>query len=154
MLIISKFPKSIAGRTKCSRGLGVWDLCHRHCLATTTFFIVIYLLRLKLHYHGLITVMLSVTVFINDFVLTFRRKKSLGQVITIRPVQCYNFHLMLVAILSYCKREIVPLQRVVSAAKSNVSRKMVFILEVLRTLTVPLLRDSLQSMPVSSIKRM
>ena len=71
--------------------------------------------------------MLSVTVFINDFILTFRQKKSLGQVITIWPVQCYNFHVMLVAILSYCKREIVPLQRVVSAAKSNVSRKMVFI---------------------------
>jgi len=69
--------------------------------------------------------MLSVTVFINDFILTFRRKKSLGQVIIIRPVQCYNFHLMLVAILSYCKREIVPLQRVVSAAKCNVSRNFV-----------------------------
>jgi len=37
MLIISKLPKSIAGRTKCLRGLRVWDLCHRHCLATTTF---------------------------------------------------------------------------------------------------------------------
>jgi len=32
MLLISKCPKSIGGRTKCSRGLGVWDLCHRHCL--------------------------------------------------------------------------------------------------------------------------
>jgi len=32
MLIISKFPKIIAGRTKCCRGVGVWDLCHRHCL--------------------------------------------------------------------------------------------------------------------------
>jgi len=31
MLIVSKFPQSIAGRTKCPRGLGVWDLCHRHC---------------------------------------------------------------------------------------------------------------------------
>ena len=133
MLIISKFPESIAGHTNSSRGLGVWDLCHRHCLATTTFFLNIYLLRLKLHCNGLITIMLSVTVFINDFILTFRRKKSLGQVITIRPMQCYKFHLMLVAILSYRKREIVPLQRVVSAAKSNVSRKMVFILEVLRT---------------------
>jgi len=98
--------------------------------------------------------MLRVTVVIIDFILTFRRKKSLGQVIIIRPVQCYNFHLMLVAILSYCKREIVPLQRAVSAAKSNVSGKMVFILEVLRTLTLPLLTDSLQSMSVSSLKRM
>jgi len=98
--------------------------------------------------------MLSVTVFINDFKLTFRRKKSLGQVITIRPVQCYNLHLKLFAILSYCKREIVPLQRVLSAAKSNESRKMVFILEVLRILTLPLLTDSLQSMSVSSITRM
>jgi len=157
MLIISKFPKSIAGRarTQCSRGLGVWDLCRRHCLATTTLFLYIYLLRLKLHCNSLlITIMLRVTVVIIDFILTFRRKKSLGQVIIIRPVQCYNFHLMLVAILSYCKREIVPLQRAVSAAKSNVSGKMVFILEVLRTLTLPLLTDSLQSMSVSSLKRM
>jgi len=59
-----------------------------------------------------------------------------------------------VAIVSYCKREIVPLQLVVSAAKSNVSRKMVLILEVLRTLTLPFLTDSLQSMSVSSINRM
>jgi len=29
MLIISKFPKSIAGCTKCPRGLRVWDPCHR-----------------------------------------------------------------------------------------------------------------------------
>jgi len=142
MLIISKFPKSIAGHKKCSCGLGVWDLCHRHCLATTTFYLDIYLLRLKLHCNGLITIMLSVTVFINDCILTFRRKKSLDQVITIRPVQCYKFHWMLVATLLYCKREIIPLQRVVSAAKSNVSRKMVFILEVLRTLTLTLLTDS------------
>jgi len=154
MWIISKFLKSRAGRTKCSRGLGVWDLCHRHSLATTTCFLDTYLLRLKLHCKSLITVMLSVTVFINDFILTFRRKKGLGQVITFRPVQCYNCHLMLVAILSYCKREIVPLQWEVSAAKSNVSRKMVFILKVLRALTLPLLTDSLQSMSVSSIKRM
>jgi len=34
---------------------------------------------------------------------------------------------MLIATLSYCKREIIPLQRIVSATKSNVSRKMVFI---------------------------
>jgi len=74
MLIISKFPKSIAGHTKCYRGLGVWDLCHTHCLATTAFFLDIYLLRLKLHYNGLITIMFSVTVFINDFIWTFRRK--------------------------------------------------------------------------------
>ena len=59
---------------------------------------------------------------------------------------------MSIATLSYCKREIIPLQRVDSAAKSNVSRKMVFILEVLRTLIPPLQTDSLQS--VSSIKRM
>ena len=59
---------------------------------------------------------------------------------------------MLTATLSYCKREIIPLQWVVSAAIPNISRKMVFILEVLRTLTVPLLTDSLQS--VLSIKRM
>ena len=154
MLVISKFPKSIAGRTKCSRGLGIWDLCHRHCLATTTFFLDIYLTRVKLHCNGLITFMFSVTVFTNDFILTFRRRKSLGQVITIRPVQCYNFHLILVAILSYCKLEIIPLQRVVSTAKSNVNRKVVFILEVLRTLTLSSFTDSLQSMSVSSIKRM
>jgi len=59
---------------------------------------------------------------------------------------------MLTATLSYCKREIIPLQSVVSAAIPDISRKMVFILEVLRTLTVPLLTDSLQS--VLSIKRM
>jgi len=33
---------------------------------------------------------------------------------------------MLIATLSYCKREIIPLQRVVSAAKSSISRKMLF----------------------------
>ena len=59
---------------------------------------------------------------------------------------------MLIATLSYWKREIIPLQRVVSAAKPNVSRKMVFILEVLRTLTLPVLTHTLQS--ISSIKRM
>jgi len=37
MSINSKFAKSIAGRTKCPRGLRVWGLCHGHCLATTTF---------------------------------------------------------------------------------------------------------------------
>jgi len=51
-----------------------------------------------------------------------------------------NCHLIL-----YCKLEIIPLQRVDSAAKSNVSRKMFFILEVLRIVTLPLLIDSLQS---------
>jgi len=155
MLIISKFAKSISGRTKCLRGLRVWDLCrwsgtpglprlpfelpteevikancslsaplsiwpknrfprhfwsrhfdfrlshqahssdavpsdlaefhvvalvwplHRsYCLATTTFFLDIYLLRLKVHCNGLITIILSVTVFINDFLLTFRREKK------------------------------------------------------------------------------
>jgi len=55
---------------------------------------------------------------------------------------------MLIATLSYCKLEIIPLQRVDSAA----SKKMFFIFEVLRTLTLPLLTDSLQS--VLSIKRM
>jgi len=35
---------------------------------------------------------------------------------------------MVIAILSYCKLEIIPLQRVDSAAKYNGSRKMVFIL--------------------------
>jgi len=55
---------------------------------------------------------------------------------------------MLTATLSSCKLEIVPLQRVDSAA----SRKMFFMLEVLNTLTLPLLTDSLAS--VLSIKRM
>jgi len=59
---------------------------------------------------------------------------------------------MLIATLSYCKRENIPLQRLGSATKSNESRKMVFILEVLRALTMPLLTDSLQ--PVASIKGM
>jgi len=60
---------------------------------------------------------------------------------------------MLIASLSYSKLEIIPLmQRADSVAKSNISRKMVFILEVLKTLTLPLPTDSLQS--VLSIKRM
>jgi len=54
---------------------------------------------------------------------------------------------MLIATLSYCELEIIPLQRVDSAA----SKMMFFILEVLRTLTLPQLTDSLQS--VLSIKR-
>jgi len=88
-------------------------------------------------------------------------KKNLGQVITIQPVHnlkvlqlssiSSNFHLMLTATISYCKREIIPLQRVLSAAKSK-SRKVVFILEAVRTLTLLLFTDSLQT--VSSIKRM
>jgi len=59
---------------------------------------------------------------------------------------------MLIATLSYSKFEIVPLEQVDSGVTSNVRRKMVFILEVLRTLTLPLLTDSLQT--VSWIKRM
>jgi len=39
MLIISKFPKSIADRTICARGRRVWDLCHRHCLWITALFL-------------------------------------------------------------------------------------------------------------------
>jgi len=58
---------------------------------------------------------------------------------------------MLIATISYCKREIILLQRELSAAKSK-GRKMVFILEVLRILTLPLFTDILQS--VSSIKHM
>jgi len=37
---------------------------------------------------------------------------------------------MLIATLSYCNREIIPLQGVDSTAKYNLIRKMVFILEV------------------------
>jgi len=48
--------------------------------------------------------------------------------------------------------EIIQLQGVDSAAKSNISRKKLFILEELRTLTLPVLTDSLQS--VFLIKRM
>jgi len=59
---------------------------------------------------------------------------------------------MLIATLSCSKFEIIPLEQVDSAAKSNLRRKMVFILEVLRALTLPLLTDSLQT--VSWIKRM
>ena len=55
---------------------------------------------------------------------------------------------MLIATLSYYELEIIPLQRADLAA----SRKIFFVLEVLRTLTLPLLTDSLQS--VLSIKRM
>jgi len=71
MLIISKFPKSIAGCTKCPRG--------RHAarvFKTHEFILDIYLLRLSIHYAGSITIMGSVNVFINDFTLTCRRKKK------------------------------------------------------------------------------
>ena len=62
MLIISKFPKSIAVCTKCPRG--------RHAarvFGTPEFVVDIYLLRLSMHCAGSITIMWSVNVFINDF---------------------------------------------------------------------------------------
>jgi len=57
-------------------GPRVWDPCHRQCLATIAFFPYIYLLQLSLHCDGLITIMWSVNVFINDFTLTCRWKKT------------------------------------------------------------------------------
>jgi len=45
--------------------------------------------------------------------------------------KCFNFHLMLIATLSYTKFDIIQLQQEGSAATSNVSRKMLFILQVL-----------------------
>ena len=115
-----------------------------------------HLVRSNLHCDGLITIIItSANVFINDLTLTCpREKKQFGpsNLITIRPV-----HSLKVLQLSpdvdyhptYSKFEIILLmQRVDSIAKS----KVVFILEVLRTLTLPLLTDSLQS--VLSIKHM
>jgi len=71
MLIISKFPKSIAGCIKCPRG--------RHAarvFETPDFILDIYLLRLSMHCAGSVTIMWSVNVFISDLTLTYRRKKS------------------------------------------------------------------------------
>jgi len=50
---------------------------------------------------------------------------------------------MLIATLSYSKQfEIISLQRKESTTKSNVSSKMLFILQGLRELTLPLLTDT------------
>jgi len=68
MLIISKFPKSIAGCTKCPHAASVFE--------TPEFILGIYLLRLSMHCAGSITIMWSVNVFINDFTLTCRGKNS------------------------------------------------------------------------------
>jgi len=65
-------PHKMPSRAVCFRPLS-W-----HSLATTTFFLDIYLLRLKLHCNGLLQIVLSVAVFINDFILTFRREKRIG----------------------------------------------------------------------------
>jgi len=73
MLIISKFPKSIAGCTKCPRG--------RHAarvFETPDFILDMNLLRLSMHCAGSITMMWSVNVFINDFTLTCRWKNVLS----------------------------------------------------------------------------
>jgi len=67
MLNITKFPKSIAGCTKCPRG--------QHA-ETPEFIPGIYLLRLSMHCAGSITIMWSVNVFINYFILACRRKKT------------------------------------------------------------------------------
>jgi len=75
MLIISKFPKSIAGWTKFPRG--------RHAarvFETPEFILDIILLRLSMHCAGSITIMWSVNVFINDSTSTCRRKKKFCQV--------------------------------------------------------------------------
>jgi len=58
-MLISKFPKSIAGRTKCPRRQ------HAACAFEIPVFILdIYLLRLKTHCTGSTTIMWSVKVFI------------------------------------------------------------------------------------------
>jgi len=138
----------------------VWDPCYRYCLANNSIlsrYLVVTikpaLWRFKHNYYYCIW---RVKVFINDFSLNcWREKNSLGQVITIRPVHCLKAvqpSSNAIATLSYSKFEIIPLQQVHSSAKPNARRKMFFVLEVPRTLTLPLLADSLQS--VSSIKRM
>jgi len=71
MLIISKFPKSIAGCTKCPRGQHAVPV-----FETPEFILDIYLLRLSMHCAGSITIMCSVNLFINDFRLTCRRKNN------------------------------------------------------------------------------
>jgi len=73
MSIISKFPKSIAGRTKCPRGR------YAACVFEAPAFILdIYLLRLNMHRAGSITIMWSVNVFINDITLACRQKTVLS----------------------------------------------------------------------------
>jgi len=78
MLIISKFPQSIAGCPKCPRG----RLAAR-VFETPEFILDIYLLRLSIHCAGSITIMWSVDVIINDFTLTCRQKKQFCQVIIV-----------------------------------------------------------------------
>jgi len=82
-------------------------------------------------------------------------KKRLCQAVRVRPVhnlKVFQLRLMLIATKSYSKFEIIQLQKEESVAKPNVSRKTLFILEVLRALTLPLFTNCLQS--VFSIKRM
>jgi len=70
-MLISKLPKSIAGRTKCPR----WQ--HAACVFETPAFILdIYLQQLNTHCVGSTTIMWSVKVFIIYFTLTFRREKN------------------------------------------------------------------------------
>jgi len=71
MLIIPKFPKTIAGCTKCPRGRHA-----THVFEIPEFLLDIYLLRLSMHCTGSITIMWSIDIFINDFTLTCRRKKN------------------------------------------------------------------------------
>jgi len=71
MLIISKFPRNIAGCTKCPRGRYA-----ARVFEIPEFILDIYLLRLSMHCAGSITIMWNVNVFINDFILTCKRKIS------------------------------------------------------------------------------
>jgi len=70
-MLISKFPKSIAGRTKCPRRQHA-----ARAFETPAFILDIYLLRLNTHCAGSTTIMWSVKVFIICFTLTCRREKK------------------------------------------------------------------------------
>jgi len=66
-----KIPKKHSGLHKTPS----WATCGP-VFETPEFILDIYLLRLSMHCAGSITIMWSVNVFINDFTLTCRRKKS------------------------------------------------------------------------------
>ena len=160
MLLIPKKHRGqhkIPSRNTCDCRPPVWDLCQRHCLAKLAFFPVIYLLRLNLHCDGSSQLSCGALTFssIYNFILICRRgkktvwiKQSQSDLCIVQ--KCYNFRVMLIATLSYCKFEIIPLQRVNSAAKFNVIDCIILV--ALRTFKLPLLTDRLQS--VLYIQRM
>jgi len=71
-------------------------------------------------------------------------------------LKCFNFHLMLYPILQQIWNYSAATGRLRSSSKiyCNINWNKLFILEVLRTLTLPLLTDSLQLQSVVMIKSM